>query len=439
MRRLLYATVWIFVYLFFSLAPLFVLMGGLEGRPGRGFWREFSVGLGFLGMAMIGLQFLLTARFNRVVRPYGIDVVYHFHRQISQIGFAFLVAHMVILTAITPGLLAQFNPMVGPSRLMYGLSSMILLVLVIILSLKRKGLRFNYEPWRLTHGLFATAAVVLAMMHMMGVGYYMNTPEKRYLWFGLMAIWIGMLVYVRIFKPILLLRRPYRVEEVIQERGDTYTMVFRPEGHKGMRFRPGQFAWLTILRSPFSIREHPFSFSSSALQPDRVMLSVKELGDFTSTIKDIQPGTRAYLDGPYGAFTIDYHAAPGYVFIGGGVGITPFMSMLQTLADRNDQRPIWMFYGSRNWETTTFREQIEEMQERLNMKVIFVLEEAHDGWEGETGYLTSQLFARELPVNRHELEYFVCGPNIMMEVVEASLTELGIPAEQIQSERFDLV
>jgi predicted ferric reductase len=322
---------------------------------------------------------------------------------------------------------------------MYGLSAMILLTLVIFLSLKRLGLRFNYEPWRISHGLFATAAVVLAMMHMMGVGYYMDTPEKRGLWFFLMAMWIGMLLYVRIIKPILLLRRPYRVAEIIPERGDTYTMVFEPEGHKGMSFHPGQFAWLTILSSPFSIREHPFSFSSSALQPDRVKLSVKELGDFTSQVKDIKPGTRAYLDGPYGAFTLDFHTAPGYVFVGGGVGITPFISMLQTLVDRNDQRPVWLFYGSRDWETTTFREQIDEMKAKLNLQVIYILEKPHEGWEGPTGYLTTQLFAQTLPQNRHDLEYFVCGPEIMMQVVESALTELGIPAEQIQSERFNLV
>jgi predicted ferric reductase len=248
-----------------------------------------------------------------------------------------------------------------------------------------------------------------------------------------------MLLYVRIVKPAMMLRRPYLVEEVIQERGETYTMVFRPEGHKGMRFRPGQFAWLTILSSPFSIREHPFSFSSSALHPDRLMLSIKELGDFTSTVKDIQPGTRAYLDGPYGTFTIDFHTAPGYVFVGGGVGITPFMSMLQTFADRNDHRPLYLFYGNRDWEGMTFREQIEELKTRLNLNVTYILEEPHEGWEGETGFMTTELFANELPQNRHQLQYFVCGPEIMMKVIENILENLGISDEQVQSERFDLV
>ena len=66
-----------------------------------------------------------------------------------------------------------------------------------------------------------------------------------------------------------------------------------------------------VLRSPFAIREDPFSFSSSAMQPAHVTMSSKALGDFTTQIREIEPGTRAYLDGPYGAFSLDHYRAPG--------------------------------------------------------------------------------------------------------------------------------
>jgi predicted ferric reductase len=66
-----------------------------------------------------------------------------------------------------------------------------------------------------------------------------------------------------------------------------------------------------VLRSPFAIREDPFSFSSSAMQPAHVTMSSKALGDFTTQIREIEPGTRAYLDGPYGAFSLDNYRAPG--------------------------------------------------------------------------------------------------------------------------------
>ena len=69
---------------------------------------------------------------------------------------------------------------------------------------------------------------------------------------------------------------------------------------------------MTIGKSPFAVREHPFSFSSSALQEGSLEIAVKELGDFTATIGQVPPGTRAYLDGPYGSFTVDRHLRPGW-------------------------------------------------------------------------------------------------------------------------------
>src|SRR5690606_1342050 len=125
------------------------------------------------------------------------------------------------------------------------------------------------------------------------------TPGMQVLWIALSVFWIGSLLYVRLIKPLLMLRKPYRVQEVRRERGDTYTVVFQPDGHKGFSFRPGQFAWVTMWSNPYQIREHPFSISSSAMQKDSLEMSIKDLGDFTAQVKNIAPGTRAYLDGPY--------------------------------------------------------------------------------------------------------------------------------------------
>jgi predicted ferric reductase len=438
MRRLVYAVFWIAVYVTLTMAPLFVLLIG-PARPGRDFWREFSVALGFAGLAMMGLQFLLTARYRALTSPYGIDVIYHFHRQISLVAFALILAHPLILFVSSPSTLALLNPFTAPLRANLGVAAIVALVLIILISLKRIPLRIPYEPWRLSHGVLATLAVGLAMGHVILVGYYIDTPAKRALWITLGVIWIGALLHIRIIKPVLMLRRPYRVETVTPERGDTYSLALRAEGHRGMKFKPGQFAWLTIHSSPFAIKEHPFSFSSSAMATDRVELAIKELGDFTATVKTIRPGTRAYLDGPYGAFSIDQEVAPGYVFIAGGVGITPVMSMLRTLADRHDRRPLLLMYGSKTWEEVTFREELEELKQRLNLRVVHVIEKAPDDWDGESGFMNAAMLARHLPEDRMEHEFFVCGPVPMMNAVEQGLERLGIPIENVNSERFNLV
>src|SRR5262249_22004344 len=156
---------------------------------------------------------------------------------------------------------------------------------------------------------------------------YFGDPWKRALWIALTIFWIGLLLYVRIVKPLFALRRPYRISEVRKERGDTWTLRMEPEGHKGLRFRPGQFGWLTVWGSPFKISAHPFSFSSSAAVKDgSVAMSIRNLGDFTSGIHEVPVGRRVYIDGPYGAFT-PQNPADMHVLIAGGVGITPMISM----------------------------------------------------------------------------------------------------------------
>lgn len=438
MRQLTLGTFWIAIYLLLVLAPLFVLLVG-PTPPGRSFWREFSVALGFVGLAMMGMQFLLTARFRRVTMPYGIDVVYHFHRQISLVGFGLVFAHPLVMFATSPETLRYLNLFSAPWRMIAGVGAILLFALIIFLSIWRLRLRISYETWRLSHGLLATVSVGLAISHILGVGYYVSEPYKQGLWLFLGAAWVGALAYTRVIKPILMLRHPYVIDEVIPERGETWTVVLRPDGHQGMKFKPGQFTWLTVLRSPFGIREHPFSFSSSAMQPKRLTLSIKALGDFTKEIGALEAGTRAYLDGPYGAFSLDNYRAPGYVFITGGVGITPVMSMLYTLADRNDQRPLYLFYGSNEWEQVTFREEIEQLQQQLNLDVIHVLQKPPADWAGESGFVNADLLARHLSANRMQYEYFICGPPAMMGAVEAALTQLGIPLAQTQMEVFNLV
>ena len=111
--------VWILVYLLFILAPLFALLAGSH-PPARDFWTEFSVALGYAGLAMMGLQFGLTARFRYVTEPWGEDVIYHFHRQISLIAVALVVAHPIILFIVRAGIARAAQlleaPMARPLR-----------------------------------------------------------------------------------------------------------------------------------------------------------------------------------------------------------------------------------------------------------------------------------------------------------------------------------
>jgi predicted ferric reductase len=438
LRYAMRGAAWVILYLFFILAPLFALLVA-PLPPTRDFWTEFSVAIGYSGLAMMGLQFGLTARFRYVTEPWGEDIIYHFHRQISLIAVGLVVAHPLILFAVRPELLALLNSVQAPWRARFAALSIYSLIALVVMALWRARWNIRYETWHLTHILLAVIAVMAGLLHMVGWGFYLGDPWKRALWIGLTIFWVGLLLYVRIVKPVFMLRRPYRVAEVREERGDTRTLVMHPDRHPGFRFSPGQFGWLTLWGSPFKITGHPFSFSSSAADADgRVEMTIRNLGDFTSAIHKVPVGQRVYLDGPYGAFTIG-NPADMHVLIAGGIGVTPMMSMIRTLADRRDTRPVILLYGSKDWESITFREELEALRARLDLTVVHVLADPSPRWTGEEGFITADVFKRHLPPLYADHEYFICGPNVMMDAIEKALGEMNVPLSKYHSERYSFV
>lgn len=438
MRQMISGTFWIGLYLVLVLAPLF-LMTVRPSPPGRSFWTELSIALGFVGLTQIAIQFALIARFRRVTAPYGIDIILQYHRLIALLAIGLILLHPTILMIENPALLSLVNPFGGTWASRMGVWAVIALLALAGLSLFRQEINLDYEVWRVTHALLGIAAIVLAQIHVSLTGQYVNTWWKEALLIGFSAAMVGLLAWLRLIKPALQRRTPYRVVEVRPERGDTWSLVLEPDGHAGMRFRPGQFAWLKVGRNSYTIEEHPFSFSSSAERTGRLEFGIKELGDFTSGIGNVEPGTPVHVDGPHGAFSVDRLPAPGYVFIAGGIGITPIMSSLRTLADRADPRPLLLFYGEKTWDFVAYRDDLERLRSELDLTIVYVLEEPPEGWEGESGFVTGEVLDRHIPDEKIWRQYMVCGPEIMMNKVETALLERGIPFENIQSERFNLV
>ncbi len=437
-RTALDAVLWLVVYVLAVTFPLFALLPGTA--TGLGFTWDFPMALGYAGLAMLGVQFALTARFRRATAPFGIDIVYYFHRYLAVFALLVIAGHYAWLRTVHPEALGSVSPVEASPHMTAGRLALALFALVVLAALLRKQLGLEYDRWRVLHALAATAAFALALWHLHGAGRFLDTMWKQWLWALYGAFWVALLVYVRVLRPALSVGHPWKVVEVRPERGQVWTLALQPGTRGPLRFAPGQFAWLTLRASPFAMREHPFSIASSAERGDRVEFSIKSLGDFTSRIKDVQVGETAWIDAPYGTFSIDDHpAASGYVFVAGGVGIAPVMSMLRTLADRGDARPLVLFYGNRVWERIAFREELDSLQTKLSLRVVHVLLEPAAGWEGERGFVSEEVLSRHLPAERRELQCFICGPTPMTTSVERSLGALGIPAAQVHSEIFDWV
>jgi predicted ferric reductase len=431
---------WIALYVLLALYPL-LWLAAVPTPHGGSFREELASALGFLALSMMAMQFVLTARFQWLAPPFGTDLVYAFHRHVTAAILAFAVLHPVVLfgkdvAAMLPWLL----PWNVPFSIGAGVWSVWALLAVAITSWLRRALRIPYEGWRWFHGIVAALAVLLGLWHALAMERLLSAPIVGWLWIVWTLAWVGLLLRVRLSKPLSLRARPWTVREVRPERGDAVTLVLEPDGHAGFRFRSGQFAWLTYGASPLAAAEHPFSFSGSSQRAPRIELTVKAMGDFTrDLVARARPGDRAFVDGPFGTMSVDaFPDADGYVFVAGGIGVAPFLSMLRTLADRGDRRPLLLVHGTGEWGRTPFRDDLAALSTRLDLRVVNVLERPPPGWSGETGFVTEELLARHLPGDGRRA-YFVCGPPPMMDAVERSLARLGVPLGDLHSERFDLV
>lgn len=438
MRRPTPSTHLTLLYLFAVLVPVVVVMGFRPTPPARPFLVELSLALAFIGLVQLALQLVLIARFERVSASYGLDTVLRFHRYVAIAALVFVLAHPLILVIHEPAMLALLNPLHPSWGVRTANWALYALVLLVLLSLFRKRLRLGYEAWRVSHALLAIALIVLSHLHVHLAGRYTGVWWKEALLLAISTVAVGLLAYLRLIRPALQRQAPYRVAELRPERGRVWSLALEPVGHGGMRFKPGQFGYLK-LRHPYAVDEHPFSFASSAERPQRLEFAIKELGDFTDRIGSLPIGTTAYVEGPHGAFSTDLSPAAGYVLIAGGVGIAPFMSVLRTMADRGDRRPVLLIYGEKRWEDVAFREEIDHLRLRLDLQVVHTLDQPPDDWAGETGYVDAALLRRRLPRDGPERAVFVCGPNPMIDAVEAALEEVGVPRRLVHAERFDLV
>lgn len=444
MKQILRGAGALLFYLFLVIFPL--LMGALydPAPAARPFTLELAVAAGYVGLALMALQFALVTRLSIASGAFGQDALQQFHRQMSYVATLFIFAHPVLLSLNGFDWNTLMNPFnENPWALKWGTITIYALVFVILLSVGRKKIHLPYGWWQWTHAILATVAVAGGIYHIFGVANYTGMKGMRVLWWiyagGLGALFLR----YRILIPLAKWRHPWEVVRNVEELGHARTLVLKPVGHDGLTFEPGQFAWIMTGWTPFALEQHPISFSSSAeiSGTNEISFTIKSLGNWSrDLIPAIQPGKRVWLDGPYGVFSPDHEQGPGYVLIGGGVGITPLYSMVRTLVDREDVRPVTLIYGAREWDEITFRDELAALaRKQPNLKIVYVLEKPPEGWTGETGFITADILRRHLPKQYRRYPFFVCGPIPLMDLMEDLLPELGVPAEHLHTERFDIV
>lgn len=438
------AIAWILAGLVALALPFIVLLAG-ERHEGRSMTWDFAMGLGFGALALGGLQFALTARFRPLTAPFGADIVYLFHRYLAIGAVLVMLGHFGILYIWFESDLGELNPLVARWELTVGRVALVSFGLLVVTSELRKWLKLDYELWRYLHLGLAIIGFAAAIAHVLGVNRFTAAVETRALWLGVTLAWLLLLVWLRVGKPWLQRRNPWRLVSNVAEHGGAHSLTFEPLRRPLKPWHPGQFVWLTLESSPFALDEHPFSIVSAPAEAPLVTVSIKPLGDFSARAAAAKPGDIGYLEGPFGAFSIDREdrEATGLVMVAGGIGITPMLANLTAMRDRGDRRRAWLFHANPDLESAAFREELAAMQQQLDLTVVNVLETPPPDPEPdtlvETGFVTRDILEKYLPRQLDGLRFLLCGPQPMTEAVTEALEAMGVERAHIKTELFDMV
>jgi ferredoxin-NADP reductase len=186
--------------------------------------------------------------------------------------------------------------------------------------------------------------------------------------------------------------------------------------------------------------EHPFSIATSPSPDGVISLTIKEIGDFTSTVGRIKPGDLAVVHGPFGRFSHVFHSIDNdLVFVAAGIGITPLMSMLRYMRDRRDYRRVLLVYANRGPTDIVFRRELESIESGgfPALKTIHILSRPPDGWLGPIGRLDTECLG-SLCGGFSGKAFFICCPPIMAAGLIRGLRNAGVGPGRIHADYFGL-
>lgn len=230
-----------------------------------------------------------------------------------------------------------------------------------------------------------------------------------------------------------------RVSEIISETPSTKTLRVVSETGYLPPFQAGQY--INVFVEIQGVRSsRPYSIASAPNQRGYYDLTVKAVpGGFVSLhlLQEIKAGDRLRSTGPMGGF---FHNplthSNDVVYLAGGSGITPMMSMIREVTDRGLDRRMHLFYGSRNTDDIIFRDELEYLAaQHENLSVDFVISEPDSDYQGLTGFIDRRLLRSRLE-NLERKTFFVCGPEAMYSFCQQELQALGLRRKQIRIEVY---
>jgi predicted ferric reductase len=435
----------IILYLLIILAPLLLVTIITPGTlHEQGILYEIGKNFGLTAFMILMLQPLIAGRFKWIEAPFGLDILIRFHKYMAFFAICLLILHPVLLAAGGLG----WKLLIGIDLPWYIWVAKITLVLLLVhvgLSAFQNQIGIKFEKWRFSHNILAPLIFVLAFFHSWFAGQNLENPPLKFIWPVIVILALGFFFYHRIFRPMALAGKPYRVVKVKQETDDVWTVTMTPPAgtKKVYDYLPGQFHFITFHRSrDLPEEEHHWTISSSPTDHGIISSTIKALGDFTSTIGQTRTGDTATVHGPFGRFSyVNYPDEQDLVFIAGGIGVTPLRSMLRHMNHIELEKSVLFIYANSDEKNIVFRNELNDLAagKYPRLKLIHVLENPPKNWTGETGLLNYEKIERFCQDKVKNAGFYVCGPPVLVETTIGHLKKLGVPDTRIHLEIFSFL
>jgi len=385
---------------------------------------------GLCGMAMFSLVMILSSRLKFFERFFkGINESYTAHHFFGGLAFCLLLFHPLFLAYNY--LLISFRSaalfLLPYTNLAQNLGILGLFVMIFTLVITFYA-KLKYQVWKFTHK-FLGLAFIFAFLHtfLIGGDLISNLPLKIYLFvLGIAAI--TAYFYRTLFADYFVRVFDYTLCDIKKHKDKIWELTFLPKNRE-LKFSPGQFAFVKFFSKELTKEAHPFSFSSATGNP--LKIAVKELGDYTNKIGNLKVGDSALFEGPFGAFSFRNYSNKKQVWIAGGIGITPFLSMLRSINEEDSNYTIDLYYSVKDEECLAFKEEIEQINKtNKNLKTFFWI-------TCKNGFISADSIKTETP-DLENRDIFICGPPVMMSSLKSQFLKRGIDKRHIHAEEFQL-
>ena len=387
---------------------------------------SFAVLVGLVAFSLFACNVVLGSRVRPIERLFlSLDRVYKAHRRLGAVVVVTVLTHAALMVGSrgaqgVDAMLDLFTPDPG-WRVFVGVLSGLAITALVLLSfyapLRHRGFVFVQ---RLSGLVF-----VLTPLHVLRVpiASTLSTPLRVYLVALTLAAGVA---YVRrsLLARVLVRRYPYRLVEVHPHHPRVVELVAAPDRER-MKFQPGQFAFLSLDHPFVDKGPHPFSITSGRDDPN-LRFVVKGVGDHTTALLEAKPGVRARVEGPFGGLSHERMPSKRQIWVAGGIGITPFLSMARSLGEGYE---IDLYYATAHLAEAHFLGELRHIA-RLDpsFRVIPVTED-------DIGFITAD-YVRKTSGSLKGRDILICGPPAMLDNLRYQFRHIGVPDERIHAEDF---